>query len=218
VHLWALVTTAFLASAVEAIEAVTIVLAVGYAQGWRIALTGAAYASIALSAMVGIGGPAILHFVPIRIIRIVIGLFLLWFGYGWLRKAVLRYAGRIPLRDEFAAFEREVATLRNTRVTVGSASSAALLAAAAGALAAFVLVVIAAILVRQPFGRIPENTMKFVVGVMLVTFGTFWLGEGLGITWQLGDAMLPILAAGYAGLALLISLFLKFTVTPRAGA
>jgi uncharacterized membrane protein len=242
VHLWALVTTAFLASAVEAIEAVTIVLAVGYAQGWRIALTGAAYASIALGAMVGIGGPAILHFVPIRIIRIVIGLFLLWFGYGWLRKAVLRYAGRIPLRDEFAAFEREFATLRNTRehgaglatafngvfleglevaiivVTVGSASSAALLAAAAGALAAFVLVVIAAILVRQPFGRIPENTMKFVVGVMLVTFGTFWLGEGLGITWQLGDAMLPILAAGYAGLALLISLLLKFTVTPRAGA
>src|SRR6202043_274167 len=93
----------------------TIVLAVGYAQGWRTALTGAAYASIALVAMVGIGGPAILHFVPLRIIRTAGGLFLIWFGYGWLRKAVLRYAGRIPLRDEHAAFERQLVTLRDTR-------------------------------------------------------------------------------------------------------
>ncbi|MGA7353908.1 MAG: hypothetical protein WBW76_00620 [Candidatus Cybelea sp.] len=241
-HLWAVATTAFLASAVEAIEAVTVVLAVGYVQGWRIALRGSAYASIALVAMVGIGGPAILHFVPIRIIRIAMGLFLLWFGYGWLRKAVLRYAGLIPLRDEHTVFERQLATLRNTReqraglaaafngvfleglevaiivVTVGSASSGAFEAAAAGALAAVVLVGIAAVLVRQPLGRIPENALKFVVGVMLVSFGTFWLGEGLGITWRYGDATLPILAAGYAGLALLMSRFLRSSVTPRAGA
>ncbi|MGA8099384.1 MAG: hypothetical protein WB810_12090 [Candidatus Cybelea sp.] len=238
-HLWAVTATAFLASAVEAIEAVTIVLAVGYAQGWRIALWGAACASIALAAMIGIGGPTILHFVPIGIIRIAMGLFLLWFGYGWLRKAILRYAGRIPLRDEHAVFERQLATLRNAReqragfaiafngvfleglevaiivVTVGSASSDALEAAAAGALAAFVLVVIAAVLVRQPLARIPENALKFVVGVMLVSFGTFWLGEGLGITWHYGDATLPILAAGYAGLALLTSRFLRSTVTPQ---
>jgi uncharacterized membrane protein len=239
VHLWAVATTAFLASAVEAIEAVTIVLAVGYAQGWRTALGGAACASIALAAMVGIGGPAILHFVPIRVIRIAMGLFLLWFGYGWLRKAILRYAGRIPLRDEQAVFERRLATLRDVReqragfavafngvfleglevaiivVTVGSASSDALEAAAAGALAAFALVGIAAVLVRQPLARIPENALKFVVGVMLVTFGTFWLGEGLGITWHYGDATLPILAAGYAGLALLMSRLLRSTVTPQ---
>jgi uncharacterized membrane protein len=236
-HLWALALTAFVASAVEAIEAVTIVLAVGYAQSWRIAFTGAAYASIALAAIVGIGGPAILHFIPIRIIRIAIGAFLLWFGYGWLRKAVLRYAGRIALHDENAIFERKVATLRNTReervglttafngvfleglevaiivVTVGSASNGALVAAAAGALAAGVVVAIAAVLVRQPFGRIPENTMKFVVGVMLVAFGTFWLGEGLGITWPYGDATLLMLAAGYAVLALLVSRFL-FRMAP----
>ena len=241
-HLWAVATTAFLASAVEAIEAVTVVLAVGYVQGWRVALRGSAYASIALAAMVGIGGPAIVHFVPIRIIRIAMGLFLLWFGYGWLRKAVLRYAGRIPLRDERAAFERQLATLRNTReqraglaaafngvfleglevaiivVTVGSASSDALEAAAAGALAAVVLVSIAAVLVRQPLARIPENALKFVVGVMLVSFGTFWLGEGVGITWRFGDATLPILAAGYAGLALLMSRLLRTSVTPQAGA
>lgn len=241
-HLWALATTAFLASAVEAIEAATIVLAVGYAQGWRIALAGTAYAILALAAMVGIGGPAILHFVPIKIIRIGIGVFLLWFGYGWLRKAVLRYAGRIALRDEDAAFERQLATLRNAReqraglaaafngvfleglevaiivVTVGSASSDTLEAAAAGALVAVILVGIAAVLVRQPLARIPENALKFVVGVMLVSFGTFWLGEGVGITWRFGDATLPILAAGYAGLALLMSRLLRTSVTPQAGA
>ena len=238
-HLWAVATTAFLASAVEAIEAATIVLAVGYAQGWRVALKGAAYASIALVAMAGIGGPAILHFVPIRIIRIAMGLFLLWFGYGWLRKAVLRFAGRIPLRNEHAVFERQLATLRGTLeqraglaaafngvfleglevviivVTVGSASTGALKAAAAGAMGAFVLIGIAAVLVREPLERIPENALKFVVGVMLVSFGTFWLGEGSGITWRYGDAMLPILAAGYAALALLISRLLRSTVTPH---
>ncbi len=233
-HLWALALTAFIASAVEAIEAVTIVLAVGYAQGWKIALTGAAYACVALVAIVGIGGPAILIFVPVRIIRIAIGAFLLWFGYGWLRKAVLRYAGRIALHDENAIFEREVATLRSTHearvglatsfngvfleglevaiivVTVGSASREALAVAAAGALAAVVAVAIAGVLARKPFGRIPENTMKFVVGVMLVAFGTFWFGEGIGVTWRYGDATLPMLAAGYAALALLVSVFLRF--------
>lgn len=240
-HLSAVAATAFLASAVEAVEAVTIVLAVGYAQGWRSALAGAAYATIALAAIIGIGGPAILHFVPIQILRIAIGAFLLWFGYGWLRKAILRYAGRIPMRDEDAAFEREMAALRDSRerrtglaaafngvfleglevaiivVTVGSASSAALAAASAGALAAFVLVAAAAVLVRRPFGRIPENAMKFVVGIMVVSFGTFWLGEGVGITWPLGDATLPVVAVCYAGLALAIIQLLKSRVTRDTG-
>ena len=228
-HLWALSLTAFVASAVEGIEAATIVLAVGYAQSWRSALTGALYATLALAAIVGIGGPAIVHFIPIKIIRIAVGAFLVWFGYGWLRKAVLRYAGRIPLHDENALFERNVATLRGASgeraalatafngvfleglevviivVTVGSASGNALAAAAIGALAALLLVAIATALVRRPFGRIPENTLKFVVGVMLVTFGTFWLGEGLGIEWPLGDATVLLLVAAYAALALLAS-------------
>jgi|SRR5579883_498367 len=240
--IWAVVATAFVASAVEAIEAVTIVLAVGYAQGWRAALTGAAYASLALAAIVGIGGPAILRFVPIGIIDIAVGLFLIWFGYGWLSKAVLRLAGRIPMRDEYAAFDRQVATLRKTRahraglaasfngvfleglevaiivLTVGSASREALVAAAAGALGAFIVVVAAAVVVRRPFGRIPENAMKFAVGVMLVSFGTFWLGEGLGLKWPFGDAALPILALCFAGLALLAARFLKLRgAVPPAG-
>lgn len=208
-------------------------LAVGYAQGWRVALAGAACASLALVGMVGIGGAAILRFVPVRIIRTAIGAFLLWFGYGWLRKAVLRYAGRIPMRDERAAFERDVAALRGTPeqragltaafngvfleglevaiivVTVGSASTEALAAAAAGALAAFLVVAAAALLARKPFARIPENAMKFVVGVMLVSFGTFWLGEGLGARWEFGDATLPLLVACYGGLALLAGRFLR---------
>jgi uncharacterized membrane protein len=228
-HLWALSLTAFVASAVEGIEAATIVLAVGYAQSWRSALTGAAYAVLALVAIVGIGGPAILHFIPIGIIRIAVGAFLVWFGYGWLRKAVLRYAGRIPLHDENALFERHVAELRSAHqeraglatsfngvfleglevviiiVTVGSASNAALAAAAAGALAALLLVAIATALLRKPFGNIPENALKFVVGVMLVAFGTFWLGEGLGLAWPLGDATLLLLAATYAVVALVLS-------------
>ncbi len=228
-HLWALSLTAFVASAVEGIEAATIVLAVGYAQSWRSALTGALYATLALAAIVGIGGPAIVHFIPIKIIRIAVGAFLVWFGYGWLRKAVLRYAGRIPLHDENALFERNVATLRGASgeraalatafngvfleglevviivVTVGSASGNALAAAAIGALAALLLVAIATALVRRPFGRFPEYTLKFVVGVMLVTFGTFWLGEGLGIEWPLGDATVLLLVAGYAAAALLAS-------------
>lgn len=231
--LWPHAVTAFIASAVEAIEAVTIVLAVGYAHGWRIALAGAAYGLLALLAIVGIGGPAILLFVPLRIIRIAVGAFLLWFGYGWLRKAILRYAGRIPFHDETAIFERELTSLRakhGARVgsatafngvfleglevviivlTVGSASREAFAISAAGALAAVFAVAIAGVMVRRPFARVPENAMKFVVGTMLVSFGTFWLGEGLGLAWWYGDAAILVLAAGYAASALLVSLFLR---------
>lgn len=232
-QLWPLALTAFLASAVEAVEAVTIILAVGYAQNWRVALTGALYACLALVAIVGIGGPAILVFVPVRIVRIAIGAFLLYYGYGWLRKAVLRYAGRIPFHDENAIFEREVAELRNAReartglvtafngvfleglevaiivVTIGAASRDALAIAAAGAGAAIVAVAFAGVLVRRPFARIPENAMKFGVGVMLVAFGTFWLGEGIGIAWWQGDVALLFLIIAYALLALFVSLLLR---------
>jgi uncharacterized membrane protein len=232
-HLLIIGLTALLASAVEAIEAATIVLAVGYASGWRTALAGAAWACAGLALIVGIGGPAILSLVPIRIIRIVVGIFLLWFGYGWLRKAVLRYAGRIPMRDERAAFERKMAAFRVAGaqrtafaaafngvfleglevaiivVTFGSNSSAALAAAACGAVAAFLIIAVIAIAVRRPLANVPENAMKFAVGVMVVSFGTFWLGEGIGIGWTFGNAMLPVLAVCYAAAAALISLALR---------
>jgi uncharacterized membrane protein len=222
-HLWPIAITAFIASAVEAIEATTIVLAVGSAHTWRAALSGAVYAGIALVVIVGIGGPLLLAFVPLRVIRIVIGAFLIWFGYGWLRKSILRYAGRIAIHDEGEKFEYRVSALRNERerrsglavsfsgvfleglevaiivVTIGSASSLALDYAAAGAVAAAVLVGIAGFLVRRPFARIPENGMKFVVGAMLVSFGLFWLGEGAGVAWWHDDlSLLLIIAAMFA--------------------
>ena len=174
-----------------------------------------------------------LRFIPIWIIRISVGAFLLWFGYGWLRKVVLRFAGRMPVRDERASFEHQVATLHDAPaqraglaaafngvfleglevaiivVTVGSASRDAFLTAAAGALAAGIVVGAAALFVRRPLARVPENALKFVVGIMLVSFGTFWLGEGFGVRWPSGDAALPIVIACYAGLALLIGLFLR---------
>jgi uncharacterized membrane protein len=235
VNLWALAATAFVAGAVEAIEAATIVLAVGYTNGWRVALSGAAYAGIALIAIIGIGGAALVAFVPLRILQVVIGVFLMWFGYRWLRKAILRFAGRIPLHDESAIYERHVAALRAKRedrlglatsfngvfleglevaiivVTVGSASRAALAVSAAGAVCAAIAVTSVAVLVRRPFARIPENAMKFGVGIMLVAFGTFWLGEGVGFAWWFGDATVLVLAAAYAAAAGAFSVLLRPT-------
>jgi uncharacterized membrane protein len=225
-HLVIIALTAFLASAVEAVEAVTIVLAVGYVQGWRSALGGAAVASVALLAIVAIGGPAIIAFVPIRILRIAIGAFLLWFGYGWLRKAILRARGRIRMRDEGAAYDREIAALSGKEgragfvaafngvfveglevaiivVTMGAGAAASLSAAAAGAFAAFAVVAGVAAVLRQPLARVPENALKMVVGVLIVSFGTLWLGEGLGIHWPLGDAMLLALIVAYTAIVTL---------------
>lgn len=232
-HLWPIAITAFVASGVEAIEATTIVLAVGYAHDWRSALTGAAYATLALIVIVGIGGPLLLAIVPLRVIRIVVGAFLIWFGYGWLRKSILRYAGRMAIHDEGEKFEYKVTALREGRarrsglaasfsgvfleglevaiivVTVGSASTLALEYAGAGAAAAAILVVAAGILVRRPFASIPENAMKFVVGAMLVSFGLFWLGEGAGIAWWYEDLSLLLLIAATFVASLLTIAFVR---------
>lgn len=231
-HLLAIALTAFLASAVEAVEAATIVLAVGYVQGWRTALGGAALASGVLLAIVAIGGPAVIHLVPLRILRVAVGVFLLWFGYGWLRKAILRSRRRISMRDERAAYDREIDELsgRDRRagftaafngvlvegfevaivvVTIGAGVAAALYAAAAGAFAAIVLVGAAALILRHPLARIPQNALKTVVGVFIVSFGTLWLGEGVGLQWPLGDATLPVLVAIYAAIVMLLSHVLK---------
>lgn len=218
-NLWALALTAFLGSAVEAAEAVTIVLAVGTAYDWRSALLGAAYASLALVVLVGAGGAVLLALIPIRIIQIVVGAFLIWFAYGWLRKSVLRFAGQLARKDEAAAYERRVTSLRERRhergglqvafsgvfleglevaiivVTVGSASAVALQIAGISAVVAVVLVGSIAALLRTPFSHIPENEMKFVVGTMLATFGIFWFGEGVGLAWWHDELSLALIAA-----------------------
>jgi len=214
VHPLLLAATAFVASAVEAVEAVTIVLAVGYTQGWAPALRGAAWACAALTAIILITGPALVHFVPLGELQLVIGIFLVLFGFTWLRKAIWRACGRKALHDESAIFARQVEALKDAReqrlgfvtsfngvlvegleiavivITLGAAATAGFAWASIGAAAAALVVIGVAIVLRHPFSRVPENLMKFVVGVMLISFGTYWTGEGLGIAWPLRDATL----------------------------
>ena len=216
---------AFLASLVEVVEAFTIVLAAGTLRGWRGAIGGTAAGLAILAAIVIVFGP-LLSMVPLHALQLVIGVLLLWFGSGWLRKAVLRAAGIIPLRDENAKFAAEMAaatagnTPRRDRfdwlgatmafkavlleglevvfivIAVG-ASGGLVLPASLGALAACIVVLAIGAIVHRPLARVPENTLKFAVGVMLSAFGVFWTGEGLGIVWPGADLMVLILGAAY---------------------
>jgi uncharacterized membrane protein len=225
-----LVASAFLASAVEGVEALTIVLAVGLTRDWRSALTGAGIAALALAAVIASLGPA-LTLVPIDDLRLVVGALLLIFGLQWLRKAILRAAGFRALHDEDEAFAREAAEARAAAgerragldwyaftiafkgvlleglevafivLTFGSAQGSIPLAAL-GAGVAVVLVVVLGAVARAPLARVPENSLKFAVGVMLTTFGTFWGAEGAGVEWPGDEASLPVVLAFITLLAL----------------
>jgi uncharacterized membrane protein len=220
-----LVISVFLASAVEAVEAFTIVLAVGSTRDWRSALLGVGSATLVLAALIAALGPA-LTVVPIGALRLVVGGLLLIFGLQWLRKAILRAAGLKEIHDETVAFERETAAAGAAAIeagidhysfvisfkavlleglevafivlTFGANQHAVGLAALAGALAV-VAVLLAGLSLRAPLARVPENSMKFAVGVLLTTFGVFWGGEGAGASWPGGEAALP--AVGLAILA-----------------
>jgi uncharacterized membrane protein len=215
----------FLAASVEMVEALTLVLAAGVARGWRSALVGAGAALILLVAVVGLFGLAILRAVPMEALRIVLGMFLLLFGLKWLKKAILRQAGRKPVHQEDAIFAREVQGLSTAPAARGGldgegfatafngtlleglevalilvalgSSTGQLGAAAVGAVAALVLVGSAGFLLRAPLSRVPENLLKFVVGLMLTSFGTFWAGEGLGVSWPWADGSVIALLALY---------------------
>ena len=223
---------AFLAAAVECVEAATIVLAVGMVRGWRSALVGTALALIALFVIVLALGPALSQ-LPQHLLQSMVGLLLLLFGMRWLRKAVLRSAGVIALHDEDAIFRSESANLKlaaaSARYGVDPVATATafkavllegvevafivlavsaggpnlLLAASAGALAAAVLVAAAAVAVHRPLARVPENTLKFAVGVVISAFGIYWSGEGMGIDWPGHDLALVVIAAGLLATALL---------------
>lgn len=229
------VGAAFCASLVEVVEAFTIVLAVATLRGWRPALSGSAAALAALAAIVLWLGP-MLGRIPLSTLQLTVGILLLLFGMGWLRKAVLRAAGVIPLHDEEATFAAETThfheEVRRRRVSPGwiaaaTAFKAVLLeglevvfiviavgagrgllgVASVGALAACALVLIVGAAVHRPLSRVPENTLKFGVGVMLSAFGVFWAGEGLGIEWPGSDLALfgfaaAFLAAGLFGCVL----------------
>jgi uncharacterized membrane protein len=217
---------AFLASAVEMVEALTIVLAVGTARSWRSALIGVAAASLALAAIVAALGPALVV-IPIGALRLLVGALLLVFGLQWLRKAILRASGYRALHDEEQVYAEETERARTTGLrfwhgvdpyaftlsfkgvlleglevafivlTLGSSQKNIPLAAA-GAAVAFVLVAAVGALVRAPLSRVPENQFKFAVGVMLTGFGTFWGAEGAGVDWPAGDAALLVLLAFFA--------------------
>ena len=236
-HSVLLVVAAFLASAVEMVEALTIVLAVGVTRGWRSAGWGVAAALGGLVLIVAGLGPALAN-LPIDSLRLVVGTVLLVFGLQWLRKAVLRASGLKALHDEEAIYAAEVALLRASGerpghdwyaftvafkgvfleglevafivVTFGGTQRNVGLAAV-GAAAALVVVLIAGIFVHAPLTRVPENTLKFGVGVMLTSFGIFWSAEGAGIAWPGADASLLGLIAFVVVLAFVLVGFLRRT-------
>jgi Ca2+/H+ antiporter, TMEM165/GDT1 family len=216
------VGSAFAASLVEVVEAFTIVLAVGTLRGWRPAAIGTVAALGSLGVLIAVLGPLV-GYLPLRLLQLVIGVLLLLFGMGWLRKAILRAAGVIPLHDEEAIFISETARLAVTGdrrrasldwiagltafkavlleglevvfivIAVG-AGRGLLVPAGLGALAACLVVLAVGIAVHRPLAKVPENALKFGVGVMLSTFGVFWTGEGLGIDWPGQDLALLVFA------------------------
>jgi uncharacterized membrane protein len=218
-----LVAASFLACAVEMVEALTIVLAVGVTRGWRSTLIGMGLAVAALAVIVLALGPA-LTVIPIGVLRLVVGALLLVFGLQWLRKAILRASGYKSLHDEEVAFRQEMAEAKAAGqviragmdwysftvafkgvfleglevafiVVAFGGTPGGISLAALGAAAALLLVAAAGLLLHRPLSRIPENTLKFSVGVMLTTFGIFWGAEGTGVDWPHGDAdLLAVLA------------------------
>jgi Ca2+/H+ antiporter, TMEM165/GDT1 family len=229
-HVAPAVIAAFLASIVEFVEALTVVLAVGSVRGWRGALTGAGAALAVLLVLVAVFGPA-LTLVPLQLLQVIVGTLLLLFGLRWLRKAILRAAGVIALHDEDAAFAKQTQALQAHGaqgrgfdrigfatafqitllegvevvfivVAVGAGGAGLMLPAALAAVAALVVVIAIGAVVRGPLSRVPENQLKFVVGVLLTAFGTFWVGEGLGIAWPGDDWSVVGLLAGYLAVAL----------------
>jgi uncharacterized membrane protein len=231
------VGAAFVASLVEVVEAFTIVLAVATLRGRRPATAGTLVALGVLALLVVALGP-LLDRVPLRLLQLMIGVLLLLFGMGWLRKAVLRSAGVIPLHDEEATFAAETEHLageaRRRRdsldwiagltafkavlleglevvfVVIAVGAGRGLLGPAAiGALAACVAVLAAGVLVHRPLAQVPENTLKFGVGVMLSAFGVFWTGEGLGVAWPGQDLALLVFAALFLATGLATAALLR---------
>jgi uncharacterized membrane protein len=231
-----LVVTVFVACAVEAVEALTIVLAAGLTRGWRSTFQGMGAALAVLAAVVAVAGPA-LTLIPLTPLRLIVGALLSVFGLQWLRKAILRASGYKDLHDEEGIYARQVAAARAAAggrrgwvndwyaftlsfkgvlleglevvfiaITFGASQNNVGLAALSAA-AAVVVVAIVGVVVHAPLSRVPENTLKFAVGVMLTSFGIFWGAEGAGVSWPGNDAALLVLvpvvvlvALGYTAL------------------
>jgi uncharacterized membrane protein len=212
------------------VEALTIVLAVATVRGWRPAGLGAVAGFLTLALIVTALGPMLDH-VPLHFLQLAIGVLLLLFGMRWLRKAILRSAGIIALHDEAKAYAAETAELHERArrqearldwlagltsfkavlleglevvfiVIAVSAGRGLLVPASAGAIAACLLIAGVGLIVHRPLAQVPENTLKFAVGVMLSAFGIFWTGEGLGVAWPGGDLAIVAFAALFLGVGL----------------
>jgi uncharacterized membrane protein len=211
----------FLACVVEAVEALTIVLAVGLTRGWRAPAYGTGAALVLLAAVIAALGPA-LKLIPLHTVQLVVGGLLLVFGLQWLRKAMLRSSGIKAKHDEDAIYQKQVAQASGSARTAAFDSYAFRIAfmgvlleglevafivltfgttqgdiplAAIAAAAAIVVVVAVGVAVRAPLARVPENTLKYAVGLLLTTFGTFWGAEGAGAKWPASDASILVLLA-----------------------
>jgi uncharacterized membrane protein len=237
-----LILTVFVACAVEAIEALTIVLAAGLTREWRSTFQGMAAALAVLAVIVAVLGPTI-TLLPLTALRLVVGALLAIFGLQWLRKAVLRATGNKALHDEASAYLREVAAAEQAAVSsrrgvadwyaftlsfkgvlleglevvfiviTFGANQRDVGAAVIGAVAAVVVVTVTGIAVRAPLARVPENALKFAVGIMLTSFGTFWGAEGAGVSWPGHDAALLVLVPAVALVSLGYTVLLR---RPRA--
>jgi uncharacterized membrane protein len=242
---WAIATAAFLASAVEFVEAFTIVLVVGVTINWRSSLLGAFAAAVTLAVITATLGVALVKFVPINDFRLAVGIILILFGLKWLKKAILRYSGLKALHDEEAIFEETMAEVRARGGTIApriqpfgvalsyksvlleglevafivitfgssvskSAAGGGIASAAIGAAIAGLLVIAAGAIIKAPLTKVPENTLKFIVGIMLTSFGTFWAAEGFGFEWPLSDAFIPILIAIYLLASYVLVTWLKW--------
>lgn len=236
----AAIGSAFAASLVEVVEAFTIVLAVGILRGWRPAAVGTVAGLGVLGAIVILFG-SLVDRVPLHALQLTIGVLLLLFGMGWLRKAILRAAGAITLHDEQAVFAAEAGRLASAEgarqrsldwvagltafkavllegievvfivVAVG-AGRGLLWPASLGAMAAFAIILPIGAAIRKPLARVPENAIKFGVGTMLSAFGVFWTGEGLGIAWPGQDLALAVFAPSFLIVGLVTALVLRHSV------
>jgi uncharacterized membrane protein len=246
--LWGLVVATFVAAFVEFVEALTIVLAMGLTRGWRSALAGAAAALVALVGFTAVVGYALASWLPRSVLQLVIGVLLLIFGLQWLRKAILRSAGLKAKHDETEEYREQTAAARAAGdehrfgldwfgfvvsfkgvflegvevvfivITFG-VNAGNVPVAAVSALLAGLLVATLGVIASRPLSAVPENTLKYAVGLLLASYGTFWAVEGLGalhggtsLEWPGGDAALLAIVAGW----LLLSRVLV-AVLPRTG-
>ncbi|GMA65984.1 COG4280 domain-containing protein [Alicyclobacillus fastidiosus] len=226
------VISSLLGTGVEFVEALTIILAVGSTRGWKSSLTGALTALIILGGLVAVIGAPLVTLLQTFWLQLIVGVFMLLFGARWLRKSILRYGGLKALHNEAESYQEELERqLKAGNMApgidkVGFATSftgtfvegmeaifivltfglgaKSMSSAVLGAAIATVVVILLGIILRKPLTLIPENTMKFLVGVLLTSFGLFWTGESFRIPWPQADLSILYIAASLVVLSLIL--------------